>query len=250
MIDYGSRAPASVFQAIFEQEGVPITPYQSREPMGLAKREHIQAILNMPDVQDRWRQAKGQPGQESDVDRMYEQFLPMQKQALSSHSELIPGVLQTIKWCEERGIRIAGTTGYTRELMEVVLPLAAQQGYCPELSLTAEDVPAGRPAPWMIFRIAEAFSVYPLSQCMKVDDTVVGIHAGRNAGCWTVAVTKSGNELGLSEEEIDALPAGDLAARLAAAEQKFLDNGAHFVIESVADLPRIIEEIEAGASGP
>ncbi len=55
MVDYGSRAPAIVFQEIFKQEGVEISPGQAREPMGMAKREHIAAITNMPDVAERWR---------------------------------------------------------------------------------------------------------------------------------------------------------------------------------------------------
>ena len=51
MIDHGSRAPAIVFQEIFRQRGIEITIDQAREPMGMAKREHILAITQMPDIQ-------------------------------------------------------------------------------------------------------------------------------------------------------------------------------------------------------
>ena len=54
MIDHGSRAPAIVFQEIFHQQGIEITVDQAREPMGMAKREHIAAITRMPYVQKKW----------------------------------------------------------------------------------------------------------------------------------------------------------------------------------------------------
>jgi phosphonoacetaldehyde hydrolase len=243
MIDYGSRAPASVFRSIFEQEGVPITAASAREPMGMAKRAHIKTVLEMPAVQAKWQEVKGEPGGDVDVDRMYEKFLPLQKATLLSHSELIPGARETAQWCSEHDIQVAGTTGYTRELMEVVQPLAAKQGYTPLLSLAAEDAPEGRPAPWMIFEIAKQFGVYPMSQIVKVDDTTVGIRAGLNAGCWTVGVTKSGNEVGLSEAEVNSLPLEELAQRVAQAEVKFRAVGAHFVVESVADIPDVVGRI-------
>ena len=45
--------------------------------------------------------------------------------------------------------------------------------------------------------------------CCKVDDTVVGIDEGLNAGCWTVGLAISGNEVGLSYEEWSALSADE-----------------------------------------
>ena len=92
----------------------------------------------------------------------------------------------------------------------------------------------------MNFKAAERLGVYPFSRIAVVDDTPVGIVAGLNAGAVTVAVTKTGNALGLSEAEIANLPAGELAARLKAIEEKFREIGADYVIESVADLPKII----------
>ncbi len=243
VIDYGSRAPASVFRRIFEQEGVPITAAQAREPMGMAKPDHIQTILNMQAVQEAWLHLKGSPATNADVDRMYENFLPLQKSVLADHCQLIPGALNTFEWCNSQKIQVGGTTGYTRELMEIVRPRASDQGYTPSISLAAEDAPQGRPAPSMIFDIAKQFGIFPLSQLVKVDDTTVGIEAGVNAGCWTVAVTKSGNEIGLSESEVEQLPPEELRQRLEAADTKFRKCGAHFVIESVADIPPVIATI-------
>lgn len=92
----------------------------------------------------------------------------------------------------------------------------------------------------MIFEIAKQFAVYPMSQIVKVDDTIVGIEAGRNAGCWTVGITKSGNEVGLSEAEANSLPPEELAQQVAQADAKFRAGGAHFTVESVADIPDLV----------
>jgi phosphonoacetaldehyde hydrolase len=78
-----------------------------------------------------------------------------------------------------------------------------------------------------------------------VGDTLVDIAEGLNAGMWTVGITQTGNELGLSEAEVDALPLPELASRLNAASKRLLLAGAHFVVPEVAQLPAIITEINA-----
>ena len=67
--------------------------------------------------------------------------------------------------------------------------------------------------------------------------------AGLRAGCTTVAVSKTGNMLGLDEAEVRALTADELAARLQRIEADFRGLGAHHVIESVADLPALLARI-------
>lgn len=245
MVDYGSRAPATVFQRVFKLEGVPITSGQAREPMGMAKREHIAAITKMPEVSQRWLEKFGQPANDDDVNRMYHDFLPMQKSVLSNHSDLIPGAVATFRWCLENGIKVGSSTGYTHELMEVVEPLAAAAGYAPEVILCAEDAPQGRPAPWLIFECAKRLGVYPVKRIVKVDDTVVGIKAGCNAGTWTVGITKTGNLIGLSESDFMELPEAEQQKMLAEAAHTMWDAGADFVLESVQEIPDLIQKINA-----
>jgi len=91
--------------------------------------------------------------------------------------------------------------------------------------------------------------VYPLRACVKVDDTLPGIHEGLAAGMWTVGVRKTGNELGLDEPEVAGLPAAELASRLASATKRFEAAGAHFVVDGVADLPPVLDEISRRMAG-
>jgi phosphonoacetaldehyde hydrolase len=167
---------------------------------------------------------------------LYERFLPLQKEVLARHCDVIAGVPAVVEWLRGQGVRIGSSTGYTAELMQVVLPLAKAGGYDPEVMVCTDDVPAGRPAPWLNFLAAQRLGVYPLSEILVVDDTPVGIEAGRNAGAITVAIARTGNALGLSVAELGALPGDDLNRRLQRIHADFYAAGAHHVLDSVADL--------------
>lgn len=243
-IDFGSRAPALVFQRVFREQGIEVTIDQAREPMGMAKREHIAAVAAMPAVAQAWSAKFGRACDDSDIDRMYAEFLPLQKHVLVDYSELIPGAADAVRACREMGLAIGSSTGYTRELMEVVSPEAKKQGYVPDIVLCSEDAPRGRPAPFLIYEAAKRLNVFPTWHMVKVDDTTVGIEAGRNAGCWTIGVTRSGNLVGRSEAELNTLDAAEQQALCDAAAAKLNAAGAHFTVESVIEVPALVQEID------
>src|SRR5262249_33167255 len=136
-----------------------------------------------------------------------------------------------------RDIQIGATTGYFREAAEIVYEAARRQGFVPDACACAEDVPAGRPAPWMIFRILQALGTYPPSAVVKVGDTVPDIGEGLSAGAWSLGVTRTSSDVGCTEEQLAKLPGMLRQAKLRTARQNLLDAGAHAVLESVADLP-------------
>ncbi len=244
-VDYGCMAPAAVFVEVFRREGVEVTMEEARGPMGMYKRDHIRTMAQMPEVAARWQQAHGTAPEEDDIDRMYQQFVPLQLACLAEHADVIPGAVETIEALRSRAIRIGSSTGYTREMMDIVCRTAEPQGYVPDAVVCGDEVPAGRPAPWLLWENAKRLDVYPAAAIVKVDDTVPGIAAGHNAGTWTIGVAKTGNAIGLTETELAALSAEEQASRLAHARKQLGDAGAHFVVDSVVEVPRCIEEIEA-----
>lgn len=247
-IDYGSRAPTQVFIEIFRSRGIEVTSTEVRGPMGRAKHDHIAALLAMPRIAQRWIAAVGHAPTQADVQSMYEEFLPLQKRVLLQGSEVIPGIVDAVAALRAHGIRIGSTTGYTRELMAVVAPAAAAQGYAPEAIICSDDVAAGRPAPDMNLLAAKRLGVSPMSSVIVVDDTTVGIEAGIRAGAITVAVTETGNALGLSIAEIRDLSPGELTTLLADAEEEFRSSGARYIVRSAAELPGLIATIEREAA--
>jgi phosphonoacetaldehyde hydrolase len=80
------------------------------------------------------------------------------------------------------GLKIGSTTGYTRPMMDVLLPAAVTPGYRPDAVVTSTDVPAGRPYPFMCYANAAQLGVYPLEAVVKVGDTIADVQEGLNAG--------------------------------------------------------------------
>lgn len=96
----------------------------------------------------------------------------------------------------------------------------------------------------MMYRTFLDLGVWPASTVVKVDDTEVGIAEGLNAGCWTVGVALTGNVFGLNPAETEALDGAEYHRMRDLAYARLTRAGAHFVIDSVADLDAVLDEIE------
>jgi len=244
-LDYGCFAPAVVFVEVFKRRDVPISVEEARIPMGAHKKVHIRQLTQLPDVTARWQKTHGKAPTEEDVESMFQEFIPLQLECLAEYADLIPGTLEAVAALRERGCKIGSTTGFTGEMMELLMGEAKRRGYEPDSTVCATDVPAGRPEPWMCLRNAENLGVYPMEACVKVGDTLPDIEEGLNAGMWTIGLAKTGNELGLNEEGIAALDPADLERRLALAYKRLHQSGAHYVVDGIEGVPPLIEAIEA-----
>ena len=141
VIDHGSLAPMGVFVEVFGEFGVAISVEEARIPMGMAKRPHIAAILALPRVAAAWQAAHGQPAGEADIDALYDMFVPRNRAIAAKYADVIPGVAETVRECRALGLKIGSTTGYTRDIMAEILPVAEAQGFAP----TAWSAPATPP---------------------------------------------------------------------------------------------------------
>jgi len=242
-IDYGSCAPAGAFVELFSRHHVELSDAEARGPMGMHKRDHIQALLSEPAIGERWKKAQGGNWDANTVEQLYKEFIPLQTEVLPRFKELVPGTLNAVKQLREENIKIAATTGYNRDMMEIVLAGACDQGFKPDAAFCGSDVSEGRPAPWMALRCAERLRIHPLESIVHVGDTVVDVEAGLNGGMWSIGVVRTGNMLGLSQEGDAALEDNEREVRLAKGRAKILAAGAHFVADSVLDALPLLAEI-------
>jgi phosphonoacetaldehyde hydrolase len=243
ILDFGSCAPMGAFVRLFEKFGIDISIEQARGPMGVAKWDHIKALSLLPEVAAQWERKHGKPFSDADIDHLYEVFTPMNAAVVGDFADFIPGALETVAKLRARGLKIGSTTGYNRPIMDIVTPLAAAGGYLPDNLVCAGDQISGRPSPLMMYRCFADLGVWWPATVVKVDDTEVGILEGLNAGTWTVGVSVSGNAMGLQLHEWDALSPEQQDTRRQAAAAKLRGAGAHYVIDSVADLLPVLEEI-------
>jgi phosphonoacetaldehyde hydrolase len=248
MVDFGCRAPVEALIAAFAAEDVALSAEAARREMGMAKRAHVAAILANPAVVADWTSVKGQAPGDADVERIYRALEPIMTVQAARFSDLIPGAAEVARVLKAQGVRIGSGTGYTRDMMAGILVSAAAQGYAPEVVVCAGDTPSGRPSPQPLWQALIDLDAWPAHLCVKVDDAEVGVQEGRYAGCWTVGVAASGNGVGLSREELDALPASDRRERIDRAGEALLEAGAHLIIDTVADLPAALAEIEGRIS--
>lgn len=245
VLDHGSRAPMGAFVEAFASFGVEISIADARGPMGMAKRDHIRLVGTAPAVAAAWRAARGRDFDEAAIDAIFEVFEPLNVAAVEAHAALIPGARDALAWASARGIRIGSTTGYTRPIMERLAPLAAAQGFAPDVMVCAGDLAAGRPAPLQMWHAMAGMGIWPASRVVKLDDTPPGIGEARAAGCWAVGVALTGNIAGLSVAELEALAPSAREALRREATEILTRAGAHLVVDSIEDLPAVVESLEA-----
>ena len=247
-VDFGCFGPVASFARALERHGVTPTDEQVREPMGAAKIDHLRALLAIPELSEQWLRNHGRSWDESDVERIYrDDYVPLQLETIGQHDRLVPGLLPVVEALRGRGLKLSTTTGYFREAANLVFDSATWQGYARDLDVLPDMVPAGRPAPWMIFHAMETLGVYPPSSVVKVGDTPIDIAEGRNAGVWSVGVIASSSEVGLSVGDWAGLPDLERRSIAASVRSKFERAGAHAVIETLDELPGLIDELERTA---
>jgi len=88
-------------------------------------------------------------------------------------------------------------------------------------------------------------SVSPVESVVKIGDTAADVEEGLNGGMWSVGVAVTGNQVGLSAAEYAAVPPDEQLRLAAAASERLLGAGAHYVIETLADILPVLDGIEA-----
>src|SRR5271165_3475168 len=244
VVDYGSLAPMGSFVETFAAFGVEISIDEARGPMGMAKRPHIAALAATPRIAEAWNRKHGRTPTEGDIDALYDVFVPKNVAVAAHYADLIPGTAETVSALRAEGVKIGSSTGYTREIMARITPRAAEQGFAPDSLVCTGDTAEGRPSPLMFYQGLLDLNVWPAWSAIKVDDTTVGVAEGVNGGAWAVGVAVSGNCFGLSLADAKALAPEEFARRRARAEATLYGAGAHYVIDSAADLMPVVARIE------
>lgn len=246
LVDFGSLAPTQIFVDAFHSFGIELSLQQARGPMGLSKWQHIRLLLEDPSLAAQWQQRTGHAPTQDDIDAIYAHFMPMQIAKVGQYSQPIAGAAQVLAWLRGQGIKIGSCSGYPRQVLDVLLPMAVAEGIRPDHVVAGDELSAGgRPGPYMALANMLALQIDDVAGCIKVDDTVPGIEEGLRAGMWSVGVSLSGNEVGLTRAQLEALPPEEAARRKEEAEQRLRAAGAHYVIDSVADLPQIVDHVRS-----
>ncbi|GBG96260.1 phosphonoacetaldehyde hydrolase [Lactococcus termiticola] len=236
-VDYGCFSPVQAFVDAFESQGIGVTLEEVREPMGILKRDHIIAMLEMPRINSAFKELKGRDYNDEDVDQILEVFTDKLMSHLRLGTSLKPGTLEIAQLLREKGIKIGSTTGYTKAMLEPVAEAAARLGYTPDMAVTPEEVAGfGRPYPYMIFENLKRLEVMSTENVIKIGDTVADVLEAKHAGIKSFAVVEGSSVMALSEEEWETLSPDEQEQRSFAVKKVFLEAGADVVLQNLGEL--------------
>ena len=238
-------APAVVFVEVFKRQKVEISMVEARGPMGLRKDLHIKALTEVDEIKERWKKIHGKYPDQSDVDRMFADFVPLQLDCLRKYTTLLPGVAEVTQRLQKQGIKIGSTTGFIRSMVDILEEDAAKQGYKPDASVAGDEVTNGaRPSPHMVYKNLDMLNIAPIQSVVKVDDTASGVGEAVNAGCWGIGVTRYSNYMDVdTPEDGEKLSEVEIKKRVAKTKDILEKAGAHYILESIADIEPVIEDI-------
>jgi len=240
-------APAVVFAEVFKRQGVEISMLEARGPMGLRKDLHIKALTQDPEIRQRWKEIKGDYPDQGDVDRMFADFVPLQLDCLSEYTPLLPGVAEVTQKMQADGLKIGVSTGFVRSMVDVLLEASIKQGFSPDATVAGDEVINGaRPKPFMVYRNLDLLDLHPIQSVVKVDDTASGVGEALEAGCWGVGVSRYSNYMDIDTiAQAEAMSDAEIARRNAYSADILRKTGAHYVIDSIVELPGVIDDINA-----
>lgn len=211
-VDEHQAVYVALAEAVTAAGGAPGTADIQRW-MGAGKREAIAALLPRPG---------GAPPAESAVDAAFADFRRRLDLAYRRTPPVpLPGVPAALARLRADGVRVVLTTGFDREVTAGLLATIGWDDTVVDGVVCVDDVPAGRPAPYMIFRAMEATGVLDVARVLTAGDTVRDLEAGTNAGAAVV---------------VGVLTGGLDAAALGAGPHTHL-------LPSVADLPELLRTL-------
>ena len=243
-VDFGCFAPVQAFISAFEEFGITPTVEEVRKPMGMLKRDHIKSMMNMDRIHEEWIRVQGKDFTEEDIDRVYEASESSILKILKDFAQPKPYVVEAVKTLREMGIKIGSTTGYTDEMMAIVVPKAKENGYEADYWVSPNAVGnMGRPYPYMIFKNLQELKVSSVKNAIKVGDTVADIKEGLAAGMISVGVIEGSSVMALNEEEYQSLSDSEKEKLCKTVQKVYEEAGADYVIRNMSELPALIEKL-------
>ncbi len=196
---------ARAFSAALADHGIEASSAQINAVRGASKREAIATLVAPKYGNDAGR-----------VESVYADFKKHLQRVFTREAEPVAGAVETFAWLRARGIKLALNTGFDRDITTLLIAALGWQKMA-DTVISGDDVPQGRPAPYMIFRAMEATGTIDVRHVLNVGDTVSDLQTAHNAGVGVSVGVLSG----------------------AHGQEQLAHEPHHHLIDSVADLPAL-----------
>lgn len=178
---------ANTFLSAFLKHGLEVSRDEANRVMGYRKMEAIRMLIDQlyPDLQDK----------DNLVQAIHDSFEEIMLEFYMSDTELapFPETEEIFRWLHSKGIKVALNTGFTKYVTEGILyRLGWKDNALIDAVICSDQVPEGRPSPFMIHTLMQTLQVNDPAEVIKVGDTEVDVLEGRNAGCGKVFSVTTG----------------------------------------------------------
>jgi len=173
---------AEAFIDAFKQFGISVPIEEVNKVMGWRKKDAIVLLLG---------KFQGQADMQSEelVEEIHTAFIQNMISFYENDEDLQP-----LDYAEElfqqlraNNIKVALNTGFTKDITDVILrKLNWKEGQMIDFAVCSDEVPEGRPYPYMIQELMKRSEIIDAKQVVKVGDTEVDVQEGRNADCGLV----------------------------------------------------------------
>ena len=191
---------------------------------------------------------QGRDPDEADISLMVKDFIPTQEASLPKYSTLLPGSVEAVNVLrKDLNMKLGCTTAYSSTMVKILIREAKKQGLELDAAVARDDVLHGsKPRPFMLYKNLDLLDVWPIQAVVKVDDLASGIGEAIQAGCWGVGVARYSRNMKIHSLEDEAkLSKEEIEKKLEASRDILWKAGAHYVIDTVAELPEVCREINA-----
>ncbi|MBI2275576.1 MAG: HAD-IA family hydrolase [Bacteroidetes bacterium] len=177
------------FRDALAEENIVVSIEEVNTLMGYRK---IEAITRMVVKQ---APAIAPPEQTALIEKIHNRFNRIMVDFYQTDADLqpLPFAEEIFGMLQERGIQVALNTGFTRVITDAILQrLGWDRSPLINAIICSDEVPEGRPQPYMIQSVMQKLGIADAKEVVKVGDTEVDVKEGRNAGCGFVAAVTTG----------------------------------------------------------
>lgn len=169
------------FNAALAEADIRITDEQLAQIRGASKREAIAELVA----------GYGSPSWQGRAEDVYAAFVRHMAREFNAGVRALPGAEEAFRFLRAQGVKIALTTGFDRDIARLLLDALGWTSIADHFAC-GDDVPRGRPAPYLIFRAMEATGIDSVHEVGTLGDTVLDLQAGYHAGVHLNLGTLSG----------------------------------------------------------
>lgn len=118
----------------------------------------------------------------------------LRREYASGRVEEVPGAAATVRELRRHGVKVALTSGFNRDLVVLLVGRLGWKGQF-DLVLAGDDVPLGRPAPFLIYRAMIDLRVPDVARVAAVGDTPLDLEAATVARAgWAIGVLSGAHD--------------------------------------------------------